>query len=80
MYMYEKTTARFSHDTAHIDISNCVIKQKKTIFKLPGHPARLRSACTFVQSGFSMLCTKWVHVAKDLSFLHAERENSDQTG
>ena len=39
---------------------------------------RLRSACASAQSVQSLLSTQWV--AKDLSFLHADSEDSDQTG
>ena len=39
---------------------------------------RLRSAWASAQSDQSSLCTRWV--AKDSSFLHAHREDSDQTG
>ena len=39
---------------------------------------RLRSAWASAQSDQSSLCTQWV--AKDPSFLHADSENSDQTG
>ena len=39
---------------------------------------RLRSAWACAQSDQSSLCTWWV--AKDPSFLHAHREDSDQTG
>ena len=38
---------------------------------------RLRSAWASAQSDQSSLCAQWV--AKDLSFLHADREDSDQT-
>ena len=38
----------------------------------------LRSAWAFAKSDQSSLCAQWV--AKDLSFLHADREDSDQTG
>ena len=39
---------------------------------------RLRSAWAFAQSDQSSLCAQWV--AKDPRFLHADSENSDQTG
>ena len=39
---------------------------------------RLRSAWASVQSDQSLLCIQWV--AKDPSFLHADSEDSDQTG
>ena len=39
---------------------------------------RLRSAWASTQSYQSLLCTQWV--AKDLRFLQADREDSDQTG
>ena len=39
---------------------------------------RLRSARTSAQSDQSSLCTQWV--AKDPRFLHADNEDSDQTG
>ena len=39
---------------------------------------RLRSAWASAQSDQSSLCTQWV--AKDPSFLHADSEDSDQTG
>ena len=39
---------------------------------------RLRSAWSSAQSDQSSLCGQWV--AKDPSFLHADREDSDQTG
>ena len=39
---------------------------------------RLRSAWPSAQSDQSLLCTQWV--AKDPSFLHADSEDSDQTG
>ena len=39
---------------------------------------RLRSAWASTQSDQSSLCAQWV--AKDLSFLHADSEDSDQTG
>ena len=39
---------------------------------------RLRSACTSAQSDQSLLCAQWV--AKDPRFLHADSEDSDQTG
>ena len=38
----------------------------------------LRSACAFTQSDQSSLCVQWV--AKIPSFLHADSEDSDQTG
>ena len=37
---------------------------------------KLRSACASAQSDQSSLCAQWV--AKDASFLHADREDSDQ--
>ena len=39
---------------------------------------RLRSTWASAQSDQSSLCTQWV--AKDTSFLHADSEDSDQTG
>ena len=39
---------------------------------------RLRSAWAFGQSDQSLLCAQWV--AKDLSFLHVDSKDSDQTG
>ena len=39
---------------------------------------RLRSAWASAQSDQSLLCAQWV--AKDLMFLHGDREDSDQTG
>ena len=39
---------------------------------------RLRSAWASAQSDQSLLCTQWV--AMDPSFLHADSEDSDQTG
>ena len=39
---------------------------------------RLRSAWAFAQSDQSLRCAHWV--AKDPSFLHADSEDSDQTG
>ena len=39
---------------------------------------RLRSAWATAQTDQSSLCTQWV--AKDPSFLHADSEDSDQTG
>ena len=39
---------------------------------------RLRSAWAFAQSDQSSLCAHWV--GKDPSFLHADSEDSDQTG
>ena len=39
---------------------------------------RHRSACSSAKSDQSSLCTQWV--AKDPSFLHADSEDSDQTG
>ena len=39
---------------------------------------RLRSAWASTQSDQSLLCAQWV--AKDPRFLHADREDSDQTG
>ena len=38
----------------------------------------LRSACAYAQSDQSLLYSQWV--AKDLSFLHTDSEDSDQTG
>ena len=38
---------------------------------------RLRSTLASAQSDQSLLCTQWV--AKDLTFLHADSEDSDQT-
>ena len=39
---------------------------------------RLKSAWASTQSDQSLLCNQWV--AKDLSFLHVDSEDSDQTG
>ena len=39
---------------------------------------RLRSAWASAQSGQSLLCAQWV--ARDPSFIHADSEDSDQTG
>ena len=39
---------------------------------------RLRSAWAATQSEQSLLCTQWV--VKDRSFLHADSEDTDQTG
>ena len=41
-------------------------------------PAKIRSAWASAQSDQSSLCAQWV--TKDLSFLHADSEDSDQTG
>ena len=38
----------------------------------------LKSACASTQSGQSSPCAQWV--ANDQSFLHADSEDSDQTG
>ena len=41
-------------------------------------PSEDRSACASAQSDQSSLCARWV--ANDPSFLHADSEDSDQTG
>ena len=40
--------------------------------------SREDSACVSIQSDQSLLCAQWV--AKDPSYLHADSEDSDQSG
>ena len=51
---------------------------KVSVRPAPGTQQRLRSAWASAQSDQSSLCAQWV--AKDPSFLHADSEDSDQTG
>ena len=74
-----QTQDRFFLDGAHIwcrkvQMSHDMTKPTKWLCA----QQRLRSAWASTQSDQSSLCTQWA--AKDPSFLHANSEDSDQTG
>ena len=58
----------------HEQMSHIMEKPKKWLCA----QRRLRSAWASTQSDQSSLCAQWV--AKNPSFLHADNEDSDQTG
>ena len=79
-YRFSRDAAHFSHNaqeplkakTKNIWATTWQNQQNKCV------PSEDRSAWASAQSDQSLLCAQWV--AKDPSFLHADSEDSDQTG
>ena len=65
--------------SVHVAVTNVQMSRLMTkLTKWECAQRRLRSAWASAQSDQSLLCAHWV--AKDPSFLHADSEDSDQTG